>query len=52
MCGVLNNRDKFGAMPQIYDGYSALYTQDLHLTPRIHPFKYIECWVWSAEYPS
>ena len=32
-----------GPGPNIYDGYSALYTQDSHSTLRIPPFKYIEC---------
>ena len=41
-----------GPGPKIYDGYSELYTQDSHSTLRIPPFKYIEFWVWSAEYPS
>ena len=50
--GVLSNRHKFWAKPQTYDGYSALYTRDSHSTLRIPPFKYIVCWVWSAEYPS
>ena len=41
-----------GPGPKIHDGYSELYTQDSHSTLRIPPFKYSECWVWSAEYPS